>query len=102
MTRDEKQMIGPMDEAHVESPAHQSEGVLPIRYEIRIQGQVSMQWFDCFDGLAFQVLEKDQTLIQANLADKSTLHGLLTRISELNLTILSIKRIGDPCRPNGP
>jgi len=100
MSRDEKQMIGPGDEKHIENLAFQNGAIQPISYEIRIQGQMSNQWFDCFDGLAFQVLENDQTLIRAILTDKSALHGLLTRIGELNLNILSIKKIEETFGPN--
>jgi hypothetical protein len=73
----------------------------PIRYEIYIQGPVSSQWFDYFDGLIIQVLEMDQSLIQATLTDKSALHGLLSRIGELNLTILSIKKVEEPSHSKG-
>ncbi len=93
MSGNERQINGPGNEDHLDNPALQNEIIPSVRYEICIQGQVSNQWFDCFDGLAFQFLENGQTIIQANLADKSAFNGLLIRIGELNLTILSIKKM---------
>ena len=101
MPRSERPSIGAEDEENPEIPALHNKILQSIHYEICVQGQVSNQWFDNFDGLVVQVLENDKTLIRADLIDKSALHGLLTRIGELNLTILSIAKIEESFGPNG-
>ncbi len=93
MPSSKKSALEGQDEENPGIPTTHNETLQTLRYEICIQGQVSPQWFDNFDGLVFQVLEKRQTLIQANLMDKSALLGLLTRIGELNLTVLSINKL---------
>jgi hypothetical protein len=60
---------------------------------------VSEEWFDWIDGLAFEAIDEDQTLIRANLPDRSALHGLLKRIGDMKLTILSIKKATGPLGP---
>ncbi len=100
MPQSEKPAIGARNKENSEILAINNETLQSIHYEICVQGQVSNQWFDCFDGLIFQVLEKNQTLIRANLTDKSALHGLLNRIGELNLTVLSVNKIEDTFRSN--
>jgi hypothetical protein len=89
------------DGEYLKNPSLQNEAIPSIHYEICVQGLLSNQWFECFDSLVFQVVENDQTLIRANLTDKSALHGLLTRIGELNLTVLSVNKIEETFRPNG-
>jgi hypothetical protein len=101
VSKNKRQHTESSDEEHLENPSLQNGAIPFIHYEIRVQGLVSNQWFDCFDGLVFQVLENDQTLIRANLTDKSALNGLLARIGELNLTILSVNKIEETFRPNG-
>ncbi len=100
MSRNKKQDTGRGDNENPEICPLHNEAPQSIHYEICVQGEVSDQWFNCFDGLVIQVLENDRTLIQANLTDKSALHGLLTRIGELNLTVLSVNKIGGIIRPN--
>ncbi len=93
MPSSKKSALEGRDEENPGIPTIHHETLQTLRYEICIQGQVSPQWFDNFDGLVFQVLEERQTLIQANSIDKSALLGLLTRIGELNLTVLSINKL---------
>ncbi len=100
MSRNKKQATGRGDDENPEICPLHNETRQSIHYEICVQGEVSDQWFDCFDGLVFQILENNRTLIRANLTDKSALHGLLTRIGELNLTVLSVNKIGGTVRPN--
>lgn len=66
-------------------------------YEIRVEGQLSPKWSAWFDGLTIEY-EMDRetgdviTVISGFLADQSALHGLLNKIWDLNLTILSCLR----------
>ena len=59
-------------------------------YEIRIKGQFDLPWSDWFAGLALTPLEGDETLLSGFLVDQAALHGLLRRIRDLNLTLISV------------
>jgi hypothetical protein len=66
----------------------------PARYEIRIEGVLDSHWAAWFEGLH---LSNDgmQTLISGPLADQPALHGLLAKIRDLGLCLISVRRL-DP------
>ena len=59
-------------------------------YEIRIKGHLDSGWSDWFAGLMLTHLDGDETLLSGPLSDQAALHGLLERIRDLNLTLLSV------------
>ncbi len=66
-------------------------------YEIRLEGQLNSEWSSWFDGLAVahernEVTGDVVTVISGPLRDQAALHGLLNKIRDLNLTILSFTR----------
>jgi hypothetical protein len=65
---------------------------MPEYYEVRVQGHLNAGWSDWFCGLALTHLEGDETLLSGPLADQAALHGLLERIRDLNLTLISVVR----------
>jgi hypothetical protein len=67
--------------------------VQPQWYEIRILGTLSGDWADWFEGMEIR-LEEDQTILQGRLVDQAALHGLLGKLRNLNLTLLSINPAG--------
>ena len=69
-------------------PPHQS-----IYYEIRVQGQLDSHWSDWFNGLEVTPQENGETLIAGRLPDQAALHGILTKIFDLRLLLLSVRRI---------
>ena len=71
-----------------------------IDYQIKLKGQLDPEWSDWFDQMAISS-EGGETTLSGPLADQAALHGLLTRIRDLNLTLLSVERIG-PARPEKP
>ena len=65
---------------------------MPEYYEIRIKGHLDQHWTDWFAGLQLTHLEENETLLSGTLPDQAALHGVLARIGDLNLTLLSVER----------
>jgi hypothetical protein len=63
---------------------------MPEYYEIKIEGCLDPGWSDCFAGLKMTHLEGNTTLISGALPDQAALHGLLERIRNLNLKLISV------------
>lgn len=70
----------------------------PKVFEIRIQGHLSQQWVDWFDGLAVTLGEDGNTLLRGAVVDQSALHGILKRIRDLGMPLLSVNSV-DPDQP---
>jgi hypothetical protein len=66
-----------------------------VHYEIRVRGVLDDGWSAWFDGLRVTSDEHGQTTIVGAVADKAALHGLLAKIRDLGLELLSVRRI-DP------
>jgi hypothetical protein len=64
------------------------------QYEIRVEGLLDEGWTTWFDGLRITA-EGHRTVLSGPLPDESALHGILTRIHDLGLTLISLHRI-DP------
>ena len=63
------------------------------RYEIRITGHLDAHWAAWFDGLAVTHEGGGTTVISGEIADQSALHGVLQRVRDLGLPLVSVMRI---------
>ncbi len=63
---------------------------MPEYYEVRIKGRLDDRWSKWFAGLQMSYLQDDETLISGVLPDQGALHGLLERVRDLNLTLVSV------------
>lgn len=65
----------------------------PARYEIRVDDVLDDRWADWFGGLHVSS-EATQTVITGPLADQAALHGVLAKIRDLGLCLISVRRLG--------
>lgn len=63
------------------------------RYEIRVEGVLDSRWTAWFEGLAIGS-DDSQTVISGPVADQAALHGLLNRVCDLGLVLISVRRLG--------
>jgi hypothetical protein len=66
----------------------------PRIYQITVRGILDDAWSDWFEGLTIS-REGDETLLTGPVRDQSALHGLLARIRDLGLPLLSVKRVDE-------
>jgi hypothetical protein len=66
------------------------------RYEIRIKGHLDNRWANWFDGLIITPLPNWTTVISGPVVDQAALHGLLRKVRDLGVPLLSVTRV----RPN--
>ena len=70
-------------------------------YQIRIKGHLGPQWTDWFDGLTITLEEDGSTLLRGPVVDQSALHGILKKVRDLGLPLLSVHTDG-PGAPEPP
>lgn len=63
---------------------------MPEHYEIKIKGHLDARWSDWFGSLTITHLEGNETLLSGPLPDQAALHGLLERVRDLNLSLISV------------
>jgi hypothetical protein len=65
----------------------------PSKYQLRLEGQLNEQWKDWFDGISITPEDSGNTLITVIVPDQSALYGLLKKIRDLGLPLISVNRI---------
>lgn len=69
-------------------------------YQIRIKGHLDRRWTDWFEGLTITPEEGGDTLVTGSV-DQATLHGLLRKVRDLGLPLISVNRI-EAAQTNAP
>ena len=62
-------------------------------YEIRVKGNLDLRWSDWFDGFSITPVGDGETLLIGSVADQAALHGVLHKIRDLGLPLLSVQRL---------
>ena len=73
----------------------------PGLYEIRLKGHLDERWADWFEGLSFTHESDGTTILYGPVVDQAALHGLLRKVCDLGIPLLSVMRI-KPGQANVP
>ena len=65
----------------------------PGRYEIRVKGHLNSRWAAWFDGLSLSTESDGTTIIHAPVADQAALHGLLQKVRDVGLPLVSVTQL---------
>jgi len=86
-----------MSATHPSTEDHRESG----QYEIRLKGHLDTRWADQFAGLSFTHASDRTTILAGHIVDQAALYGLLRKVRDLGLSLLSVMRI-DPKPADGP
>ena len=66
----------------------------PMRYELRIEGHLDQRWSAWFGGLALVHEDDGTTVLRGAVTDQAELHGVLAKVRDLGITLISITPAG--------
>jgi hypothetical protein len=66
------------------------------RYEIRVTGRLDPRWAAWFDGLTLRQEVDGTSVLSGRVADQAALHGLLQRVRDLGIPLVSVRRLDGP------
>src|SRR5437764_11949707 len=70
-----------------------SEKAQPLVYQIRIKGHLGRQWTNWFGGLTITLEDNGETLLTGPVVDQAALHGLLRKVRDVGMPLLSVSRV---------
>jgi hypothetical protein len=70
----------------------------PLAFQIRLKGQLGSEWAEWFGGMTITLEDNGTTLLTGAAIDQAALHGLLKKMRDLGLPLISINPI-EPDRP---
>ena len=65
----------------------------PMVYQIRVTGHLGRQWTDWFGGLTLTLEDNGDTLLTGPVVDQAALHGLLRKVRDLGMPLLSVNHV---------
>lgn len=78
-----------MSQTHASTDRHEGPGL----YEIRIEGHLDHRWAGWFDGLTLTLEDNGDTLLTGPVVDQAALHGLLRKVRDLGMPLVSVRRV---------
>ena len=78
-----------------------------VQYEVRVKGHLGSRWTAWFDGLSLSDSDDGTTVIRGPVADQAALHGLLQKLRDIGIPLVSLTQLpdattdGQPPRPEG-
>ena len=78
-----------MSETHAPTEDHKEPGLC----EIRVKGHLGGRWANRFEGLTITLEEGGNTLLTGPVADQAALYGLLRKVRDLGLPLLSVNYV---------
>lgn len=81
--------------------SQRADSVWPSVYQIRIEGHLGRAWTSWFPGLSITPEDNGDTVLTGAVIDQAALHGLLTKVRDLGVPLVSVNRLGvdPPPRP---
>ena len=80
---------------HPTGPDHRGANE-PQWYEIRLRGRLDERWQPWFDGMTIESRPEGDTVLRGRVADQAALHGLLAKLRDLGLPLISVGPDPDP------
>ena len=75
-------------------------GALDTSYQIRIKGYLRPEWSAWFEGTTITHESNGDTILSGSVRDQAALHGLLTRVRDLGLTLVSVNQVQPASKPD--
>ncbi len=73
----------------------------PMVYQIRIKGHLGLQWTGWFEDMTITREDNGNTLLSGSVVDQAALHGLLKKVRDLGMPLISVMRV-DPGQGDVP
>ena len=68
----------------------------PMVYQLRIKGHLGPKWADWFGGMTITLEDNGETLLTGPVVDQAALHGLLRKVRDLGMLLISAIRVEPP------
>lgn len=68
----------------------------PMIYQIRLKGHLDRRWTDWFGGMTITLEDNGDTLLAGPVEDQAALHGLLRKVRDLGMPLISATRVEPP------
>jgi hypothetical protein len=78
----------------LEAAYERVEGGRMNAYKIRVKGHLDGRWSEWFDGLMISNLKNGEAVLSGEIVDQATLHGVLVKVRDLNLPLISVTSVG--------